>query len=80
MRTEPRKTNGSTIGRLRLEHGLTQRQLADKIGCQQKDVSRWEHGGRNPGAASLVKLAAALGCTIDELLAPAPSDPPPHDQ
>ena len=80
MHTDPRKTNSSTIGRLRLERGLTQRQLADKIGCQQKDVSRWEHGERNPGAASLVKLAAALGCTIDELLAPAPSDPPPPDQ
>lgn len=67
-RTQPRKTNDSPIARLRMDRGLTQGQLAQMIGCAQKDISRWEIGERNPGAKSLVKLASALGCTIEQLL------------
>ena len=66
-RSAPRVTNDSTIARLRLERGLTQGQLAEKVGCLAKDISRWENGARRPGAASLIKLADALGCTIDEI-------------
>ena len=64
----PRKTNNSPLARLRLEKGLTQQQLAQKIGCMGKDISRWECGFCNPGATYLVKLAAALDCSIDALL------------
>lgn len=67
-RSQPRKTNDSPIARIRMERGLTQGQLAAKVGCLGKDVSRWENGACRPGAAYLVKLAAALGCRIDELL------------
>lgn len=49
-RAQPRKTNDSQIARLRMERGLTQGQLTEKIGCRQKDVSRWESGTK-PGAA-----------------------------
>lgn len=66
-RTAPRKTNDSPLARLRMERGLTQGQLADMIGCRQKDVSRWESGTK-PGAAYLIKISGALDCTIDELL------------
>ena len=47
---------------------MTQRELAAKIGCYAKDVSRWETGARTPGAESLAKLAAALGCTSDDII------------
>ena len=67
-RTAPRRTNDSTLARIRIKRGLTQCQLADRIGCRQKDVSRWESGEHTPGTASLLKLSAALGCTIEELL------------
>ena len=66
-RTAPRKTNDSPIARIRMDRGLTQGQLADKIGCRQKDVSRWESGTK-PGVDYLVKIAAALECSIDDLL------------
>ncbi|HIQ83053.1 MAG TPA: helix-turn-helix transcriptional regulator [Candidatus Pullichristensenella stercorigallinarum] len=64
----PRKTNNSPIARLRLERGLTQQQLAQKIGCLNKDVSRWEHGVCKPGASYLAKLSVALDCSIEALL------------
>ena len=67
-RTQPRHTNDSPLARLRMERGLTQGQLAEKAGCYQKDISRWETGVCKPGTVSLIKLAAALDCTIDELL------------
>lgn len=66
--TSPRKTNDSTIARLRLARGLTQGQLADMVGCYAKDISRWETGARRPGSVSLIKLARALGCSLDDLI------------
>ena len=48
--------------------GLTQAQLAEQIGVIQQTVDKWEHGVRNPGIPSLKKLAAALGCSIEDLI------------
>ena len=67
-RAAPRRTNDSPIARLRRERGLTQGQLAQKVGCYAKDISRWENGERKPASKSLHALANALGCTIDELM------------
>lgn len=66
--TTPRRTNNSTIARIRLERGMTQAALAESVGCLPKDVSRWERGVCTPSAASLIKLANALGCSVDEIL------------
>ena len=66
---KPRKTGSdSALAQLRSERGMTQRELAAKIGCYAKDVSRWETGARTPGAESLAKLAAALGCSSDDII------------
>ena len=67
-RTQPRHTNDSALARIRMERGLTQGQLAERIGCRQKDISRWESGTR-PGADYLIKIASALGCRIEDILA-----------
>ena len=67
-RTDPRPTNNSPIARLRIERGLTQAQLADRIGCPQSSVSRWEQTGKAPGTTYLVKIAEALNCELTELL------------
>ena len=67
-RTQPRHTNDGALARLRMERGLTQGQLADQIGCRQKDVSRWESGTR-PGADYLIKIALAIGCRIEDIIA-----------
>ena len=35
---------GALIRRLRLEQGLTQRALADRLGLSGKTISKWENG------------------------------------
>ena len=45
----------------RLKAGLTQAQLAKKLGTRQSAISRLEHGSYNPSLAFLAKLAKALG-------------------
>lgn len=67
-RTDPRPTNSSPIARLRIERGLTQAQLAERIGCPQSSVSRWEQSGKAPGTKYLIKIAEVFGCRLDELL------------
>lgn len=70
-RTAPRRTNNSQISRLRIARGLTQAQLADLAGCHQQAINMWETGRRKPGMESLLKLARALDCSIDDLIRPA---------
>lgn len=67
-RTDPRPTNNSPIARLRIERGITQAQLAERIGCPYTSVSRWERSGKPPGTKYLIKIAEVFGCRLDELL------------
>lgn len=52
------------IIRKRLERGLSQKQLADKMGTQQSALSRLESGNYNPSLAFLKKVATALDTTV----------------
>ena len=54
---------------LRNESELTQHALAEKSGVSRATIARME-GDKDysPSADTLKKLAAALGCTIDELV------------
>ncbi len=55
------------ISACRKAAGMTQKELADKMGTGQSAVSAWENGG-NVTAENLKKLAEVLGCTIDDLV------------
>ena len=59
---------GRFVASLRREHGLTQRQLAERLGVTDKAVSKWERGLSLPDIALLEPLAQALEVTISELL------------
>lgn len=48
--------------------GLTQREVAEKLGIDQSAVSLWETGKTSPRAAILVKLAELYCCSVDDLL------------
>lgn len=48
--------------------GLTQKEVAEKMGVDQSAVSFWETGKTSPRAAMLVKLAGLYCCSVDELL------------
>lgn len=52
---------GPRLRELRLEAGLTQKQLAEKAGVSQNGVSQWEDGSREPGWYAVLALAEALG-------------------
>lgn len=47
--------------------GLTQAELAEKLGVSQGVVSFWEIGRNLPEASKLPELARILGCTVDDL-------------
>ena len=64
----------------RLELGLTQQQLAEKLNITDKAVSKWERAVSYPDITILRELAAALEVSVAELLAgerdPRPAQPP----
>ena len=45
----------------RAEQGLTQRELAERIGIKQSNISRLESGNYNPSLDFLRRVAAGLG-------------------
>lgn len=53
----------------RLEHELTQRQLANKIDVDVVTVSRWERGATIPSDLYRVRIARVFGVHPNELLA-----------
>ncbi|MCR5539087.1 MAG: helix-turn-helix transcriptional regulator [Lachnospiraceae bacterium] len=59
---------GKKIHDLRIDRGLTQKDLADAVGVTDKAVSRWETGRNFPDIASLEKIAEALGCQVSDIL------------
>jgi len=44
----------------RVAHGLSQRELSDRSGVRQADISRIERGAGNPTESTLQRLASAL--------------------
>lgn len=48
--------------------GLTQLDIAKKLGVERSTVAKWETGQSFPRAELLPKLAQILDCTTDELL------------
>jgi transcriptional regulator with XRE-family HTH domain len=67
---------GPAIRRLRRERGMSLEELAGEIGTSGAHLSRLESGGRQPSLKGLLRVAAALGVEVDELLA-APQEPEP---
>ena len=49
------------IDRLTKEKGITQRELAARIGCNETQITRWTKGFPNFTLRSLAKLSVALG-------------------
>ena len=59
------------IERLRLirkERKMTQTELSLATGIHRTLIAKYETGRTNPGAIRLRKLAAALGCKVDDLI------------
>jgi transcriptional regulator with XRE-family HTH domain len=63
-----KKTLGTMIAELRKQHGMTQLELAEKMGVTDKAVSKWERDLSCPDINSLPKLAELLGVSVEELM------------
>ena len=59
---------GSFIQQKRKDKGLTQKQLAEKLGVTDRAISKWERGQGCPDVSILEILSKELGCSILELL------------
>ena len=59
---------GNNLYTLRKSKGMTQQDIADKLGVTNKAVSKWETGEAFPETAQLVPLADMFGVTVDDLL------------
>ena len=59
---------GKNLRAARKRTGRTQKELGDLLGYSEKAISKWECGGGIPPVVELVRLAALLQVSIDELL------------
>jgi len=59
---------GKQIANLRKEKGLTQEELAEKVGVSAQAISKWENGHSLPETVLLPVLAQLFTCSIDNIL------------
>jgi DNA-binding XRE family transcriptional regulator len=59
----------------RFDHGLSQRELAKRLGVSQPRVVELESGEKNPQIETLVKIAAATGLEFAIDIAPIGQEP-----
>lgn len=58
----------------RLKAGLTQTELASRLGRERAQVARWETGGQEPSFANLTAAVEACGYALDvAVVEPAPT-------
>ena len=55
------------IKKARLDAGLTQLEVAEKLGVAQAQYARWENGGRNPKDETVEKLAEIFNTSFETL-------------
>lgn len=53
---------------LRKKHGLSQEELAEKLGVSRQAVSKWERSEASPDTDNLIALAKIYGLSLDELI------------
>ena len=56
----------------RLSQNMTQKELSERTGITQADISRIENGTRNPSLAMLKRLAEGLGMQLKLEFVPSP--------
>lgn len=62
------------LKKVRTEKGLTQNDVAKKLGISRQAVSRWENGAAYPDIDNLTLLSEIYGISVDELLGTKPAD------
>ena len=61
---QPELTIAQAMIDARKESGLTQKQLSERTGIAQADISKLERGNANPSLRTLQRLAAVMGMNV----------------
>lgn len=59
---------GQQLRRLRETAGLSQRELADRLGLHHSNIGYWERSGNLPRSDVLAPMAKIFGVSVDDLL------------
>lgn len=59
---------GELLSRLRKEHGMTQKQVAEVLQISDRTVSKWERGAGLPDVSMLKGISALYGVDIEKIL------------
>ena len=79
---------GNQIKKLRMEHNMTQKQLADQLFVSAQAVSRWENEEVEPSVSTITEMAKIFGVSTDVIFGvsekpegePAEPTPPPEPE
>jgi len=63
-RQRPEREYAKAIIAARIEQNLTQKELAEKTGVRQSNISRIENGNCSPTVATLQQIADGMGKTL----------------
>lgn len=67
---------GTNIKQLRDRAGMTQEELADKLGVARSTVTQWENGWSNPRMGMVQKLAGVFHVTSSDIVSDVPVSSP----
>ena len=59
---------GLRLKSLRVDRGMSQKDLAEKSGVSLNAIARYELGDMSMGLDKAYELTDAMGCTIDQLV------------
>ena len=59
---------GNNLKNARKEADMKQTELAEKLGVNQKDISRWEQNVQTPNIVTFANICKALNASADEIL------------
>ena len=68
-------TAAQIIREARLKAGLTQTQLAERIGRERAQIARWEIGGQEPSFENVVAVVEACGFALNVGISERADDP-----
>jgi len=63
------------INKIRRKKGLSQTELGNSIGVSQQVITNYERGLREPSIETLLKIAGALGISLEHLIGAKPIKP-----
>lgn len=70
MNADKRTTIAENLVSYRREKGMSQEELAERLGISRQAVSKWERGESQPDMGNLIALADVYGVTIDDIVRP----------